>query len=108
MENSLNGLSKEEKLNIVTSSSVYKCTHEMSGHSHVILSLELKDKRLFSGSKDGSIRVWDLNKYTCVKTLSAHAGSVFALTTSENFLFSASSDSTIKVCAIDTNVSHNT
>jgi hypothetical protein len=42
---------------IVPTNSQYKCTHTLSGHSDLILALEIRGNRLFSGSRDGSIKV---------------------------------------------------
>lgn len=48
---------------------------------------------LFSGSRDGSIRVWDLKTKICISTLRSHTGEVLCLRISScgDFLFSASS-----------------
>ncbi|XP_058740392.1 zinc finger CCCH domain-containing protein 48-like isoform X1 [Vicia villosa] len=52
---------------------------------------------LYSGSKDQSIKVWDLDKFECKMTLNAHTGEVTSLICWDKFLLSGSSDCTIKV-----------
>ncbi|XP_058740393.1 zinc finger CCCH domain-containing protein 62-like [Vicia villosa] len=51
---------------------------------------------LYSGSKDQSIKVWDLDKFECKMTLNAHTGEVTSLICWDKFLLSGSSDCTIK------------
>ena len=75
----------------------------LRGHTHCInaLALSIKHNRLFSGSVDGSVYVWDIceanlkkrkpNRITALIT--AHGDVIRALVTAGNTLFSASSDS---------------
>ena len=55
--------------------------------------------RLFSGSMDKTIKVWDVATGACVQTLQGHTDSVWSVCVSANGsrLFSGSSDNTIKV-----------
>lgn len=41
----------------------YKCMHILTGHKNIILSFALKNHILFSGSLDGSIRVYYILLY---------------------------------------------
>jgi WD40 repeat protein len=57
------------------------------------------DNRLFSGSFDATIKVWDTAANTCIATLQGHNDTVTALCLSlkTNILISASYDRTIRV-----------
>jgi WD40 repeat protein len=56
-------------------------------------------KRLWSGGKDGMMRIWDLNSNTLIKEFPAHNYVIYDLIASSSgeFIFSASRDKTIKV-----------
>ena len=49
-----------------------------------------RDKYLYSGSADQSIKKWDVEKFVVVTTLAAHENPVCTLTTTKNRLFSGS------------------
>mmetsp|Transcript_85084 Transcript_85084/g.183460 ORF Transcript_85084/g.183460 Transcript_85084/m.183460 type:complete len:106 (-) Transcript_85084:700-1017(-) len=74
----------------------------MKGHSSNVTALELDTRatRLFSGSADTTIKVWDLKTHTCIQTIMAHDHIVsslqFKTINEEPFLFSASRDGTIR------------
>lgn len=68
----------------------------LPGHAGAVYSIALHGNKLFSGSYDTSIRVWDLTTFKCIQRLVGHTSSVEALTTGKDKLFSASTDNTIK------------
>ncbi|EGC31431.1 hypothetical protein DICPUDRAFT_95520 [Dictyostelium purpureum] len=77
---------------------------EISGHSERVCSLIInKDKtRLYSGSADGTVKVWDitsseLGDIKLLESFRAHRRSIEKMVMSEKYLFTASSDYTIKV-----------
>ena len=53
--------------------------------------------RLVSGSQDGKVKVWDLNKRSCITTLDSHVSDVQALdySSAQNAIVSAGRDKTI-------------
>ena len=73
----------------------------MRGHTGAVSSLALSGdgKRLFSGSQDTTIKVWDLEINREAITLRGHSGPVSSLALSGDGkrLFSGSYDKTIKV-----------
>lgn len=83
-----------EALSFVPATSLSSGAH--SGRVH---TLEPSDtKLLFSGSADGSIRLWDLATGHCLHALpAAHTGPVTGLLSWNQFLLSASLDGTLKV-----------
>ena len=51
--------------------------------------------RLFSGSYDGTVRVWDIETLACLRTLAGHTGPVRTLVYSAGHMFSGSYDKTV-------------
>uniref|UniRef100_A0A0E0K3K7 C3H1-type domain-containing protein n=1 Tax=Oryza punctata TaxID=4537 RepID=A0A0E0K3K7_ORYPU len=52
------------------------------GHQLAVVSLVVGAMRLYSGSMDKTIRVWDMATLQCIQTLSDHTGVVWAATES--------------------------
>lgn len=86
----------------------WKCTSETSfsgaptsleGHTKSVLSLIVGAKRLFSGSADHTIRVWDTESLECVHVLNGHTGDVTAVLCWDHYLLSGSLDKKIKIWA---------
>ena len=77
--------------------SAFEQVGAMHGHSGAILELQVVGNLLFSGSMDGTIRVWDLNSAQCIHTCQAHNMPVMGILVWENHLLSCSLDGTIKV-----------
>ncbi|XP_007048519.2 PREDICTED: zinc finger CCCH domain-containing protein 63 isoform X1 [Theobroma cacao] len=69
----------------------------MEGHSGAVLCLAVRDKKLYSGSVDHTIRVWDTDTLQCIKTLNGHEDAVMSLLHCNGCLFSCSLDCSIKV-----------
>ena len=53
--------------------------------------------KLYSGSWDNTIRVWDAESGNHLRTLQGHTGYVYALAMSQGKLYSGSNDNTIRV-----------
>jgi WD40 repeat protein len=73
----------------------------LDGHTDTVSAVVVSrnDHRLFSGSLDNTIKVWDIRTNTCIRTLSGHEGAIYCLVLYEHRqrLYSASADGTIKV-----------
>ena len=71
----------------------------MEGHTGWIncLAVDPTADRLYSGSFDKTIKVWDLKTFKCVETWAQHAGSVEALFVDKTNVYSGSTDGTVIV-----------
>ncbi|KAJ0669617.1 putative transcription factor C3H family [Helianthus annuus] len=69
----------------------------LKGHTGSVLSLIIGAKKLFSGSADCTIRVWDVESLECKHVLNGHSGDVTSVICWDQYLFSGSLDKTIKV-----------
>jgi WD40 repeat protein len=79
----------------------------MEGHSYRVNSLCLSEdgSRLYSGSRDKTIKVWDTSTNICIVILEGHTKSVryLCLSFKTNRLISASEDKSIRVWDTTTN-----
>uniref|UniRef100_A0A7N0TLX0 C3H1-type domain-containing protein n=1 Tax=Kalanchoe fedtschenkoi TaxID=63787 RepID=A0A7N0TLX0_KALFE len=84
----------------------FKLVAKLSGHTKAALSLSVGGDRLYSGSADDTIRVWDIHTLQCIQTLSGHSGPVTCLVCWDSYLISGSLDATLKVwvCEQDGNI----
>ena len=60
----------------------------------------MKDgRRIVSGSKDESLKIWDLVTLQCCVTLKGHSNAIWrvAVASDDSFIVSASKDDTLKV-----------
>ncbi|EPS40302.1 hypothetical protein H072_5890 [Dactylellina haptotyla CBS 200.50] len=76
------------------------------GHSECIYTIQHSAKYLLSGSRDRSIKVWNIHTRRLVKSLTGHEGSVLCLqfddSAHEDVIFSGSSDTNIIVWKFST------
>lgn len=72
--------------------------HDPVGHTDAVRALATADNRLFSGSYDGTVKVWDVETLECLKTLAGHTGPVRTLVSSGGHMFSGSYDKTVSSC----------
>ena len=80
-----------------------ECLRTLTSHTDTVRALVWCGKKLYSGSSDGSIKVWLRGVY-CVTTLTGHDNAVLALVHNGDLLYSGSSDGAIKVwdmCTLD-------
>lgn len=71
----------------------------LSGHERPVISLSVSATRLYSGSLDKTIKVWDLKTLKCVQTLCEHKAAVTSVLCWDQKLLSCSLDKTVKVWA---------
>jgi WD40 repeat protein len=61
-----------------------------------VRALAVANERLFSGSYDGTVKVWDVDTLACLRTLAGHTGPVRTLVYSGGHMFSGSYDKTVR------------
>ncbi|KAG8391741.1 hypothetical protein BUALT_Bualt01G0218600 [Buddleja alternifolia] len=66
-------------------------------HNGAVCSLIIGANRLYSASRDCTIKVWDLQNFQCVHTLRGHTRDVTSVLCWDIYLLSASLDNTLKV-----------
>jgi WD40 repeat protein/tRNA A-37 threonylcarbamoyl transferase component Bud32 len=82
-----------------------KSTNTLSGHADQIHSVAISPngKIIVSGSRDSTIKVWELATGNLIRTLSAHGVVMqIAISPDGKFIISASADNTIKVWSLTT------
>lgn len=74
---------------------------ELRGHKEVVTSCQIAslhgDPILITGSKDKSIKIWNLVKNACSYTLNGHSKTVLSLKMAGNRLISGGSDNCVKI-----------
>ncbi|KAJ3412902.1 hypothetical protein HDV05_008766 [Chytridiales sp. JEL 0842] len=68
----------------------------LEGHSHAISALLFTNGRLYSASKDYSIKEWDPETNTCLRTFTGHTRPVRSLSIGHGRLFSGGWDDTVR------------
>ena len=74
----------------------------MKGHTHNVTCLTLHENKLYSGSFDKTIRIWNTETLEEIATLRGHTDTVICLTLRENKLYSGSGDKTIRIWNTET------
>ena len=70
----------------------------LQSHSDSVYCVSFNEEILISGSRDKSIKIWNLNTLTLLNTIeNAHNGSVINLKFKKNFLVSVGSDCLLKI-----------
>ncbi|KAH6847842.1 hypothetical protein B0I37DRAFT_152336 [Chaetomium sp. MPI-CAGE-AT-0009] len=81
-------------------------SHPEEGHKECVYSLQFNSQYLVSGSRDQSIKVWNMKSRRCLRTLVKHKGSVLCLQfdsdPDEDLIVSGSSDSDVIVWRFST------
>ncbi|KAK4152306.1 hypothetical protein C8A00DRAFT_35001 [Chaetomidium leptoderma] len=80
--------------------------HPEEGHQECVYSLQHNPQYLVSGSRDRTLKVWDMKSRRCLRTLVKHRGSVLCLQfdsdPEEDLVVSGSSDSDVIVWQFST------
>lgn len=74
----------------------------LEGHEDAVYCLQFSKNFMITGSRDRTIKVWDLSTCFCKETLYGHDGSVLCLLYNDNYIISGSSDATIRIWDINT------
>ncbi|XP_074565205.1 protein TORMOZ EMBRYO DEFECTIVE-like [Curcuma longa] len=84
------------------------CAYVLAGHTEIVVCIDTcistGKTMVVTGSKDNSVRLWDVESRQCVGIGKGHMGAVGAVAFSKklkNFFISGSSDRTIKVWSFD-------
>lgn len=62
----------ENKLIKIFDTSSMKLIHQCIAHHDAVTSISMVDFKLFTGSHDGSLRVWDLRNMKLLNSVDAH------------------------------------
>ncbi|RUS24858.1 pyridoxal phosphate-dependent transferase [Jimgerdemannia flammicorona] len=65
------------------------------GHQEGIYCVQFDESKIVSGSRDNTIKIWDITTGRCLRTLSKHAASVLCLQYDDRYIVSGSSDNTM-------------
>ena len=76
------------------------CIYELRGHTSTIRCIRVLDNRpiAVTGSRDTTLRVWDIQHGKMLRVLEGHTQSVRCLDVSGNKVVSGSYDTTCRVC----------
>ncbi|KAJ3214801.1 hypothetical protein HDU67_001187 [Dinochytrium kinnereticum] len=74
----------------------------LAGHSNTVSALCVTGGRLYSASKDATIKEWDLHTGECLRTFVGHTRWVRAITAGAGRLFSGSWDDTVREWDLET------
>lgn len=77
-------------------------SHYLLGHRDGVYCVQFDDEKVITGSRDRTIKIWDLGQYQCIYTLEGHTGSVLCLQYDEEIIVSGSSDTTVIVWDMQT------
>jgi F-box and WD-40 domain protein 1/11 len=72
-------------------------SHYLIGHTDSVYCLQFDDEKIVTGSRDRTLKIWDLGSYQCVRTMEGHEGSVLCLQYNDEVIVSGSSDMTVMV-----------
>ncbi|KAF9430724.1 hypothetical protein BGZ76_000729 [Entomortierella beljakovae] len=75
---------------------------ELPGHTEGIYCIQFDDDKIVSGSRDNTIKIWDLTSEVCLRTYVGHTASVLCLQYDDTRIVSGSSDTTIIVWDLET------
>ena len=89
---------KEQFKDLITPSGLHIAT--LRGHTSWVECLAIAGRKLYSGSEDRTIRIWDTDTYEHIATLRGHTNWVRCLAVVGSKLYSGSYDRTIRVWSL--------
>ncbi|KAG2182317.1 hypothetical protein INT43_007247 [Umbelopsis isabellina] len=72
-------------------------TFYLTGHTDSVYCLQFDDEKIVTGSRDRTIKFWNMNTRECVHTLTGHEKSVLCLRYNNEIMVSGSSDQAVIV-----------
>ena len=75
----------------------HACLATLKGHSEFVRAVTGDAGKLYTGSNDRTIRVWDLETFQCIGEMLGHNLAVISLAVANGKLFSGGYDLTVKV-----------
>ncbi|KAJ3166828.1 hypothetical protein HDU88_002913 [Geranomyces variabilis] len=69
----------------------------LSGHEDAVYCIQFDGNFLLSGSRDRTLRFWDIREQKCVRSLEGHSGSVLCLQYDHRYIVTGSSDMSIVI-----------
>ena len=79
-----------------------------SENSKGVYCLQYDDKKIVSGLRDNTVKIWQRHGLQCTSVLHGHTGSVLCLQYDEKIIITGSSDSTIRVWDVNSGQTLNT
>ncbi|ORZ18564.1 WD40-repeat-containing domain protein [Absidia repens] len=77
-------------------------THCIQGHGDSIYCVQFDKTKIVTGSRDRTIKFWDISSGRCLRTLLGHHASVLCLKYNDDWLVSGSSDHSVLVWSMHT------
>ncbi|ORX49877.1 WD40 repeat-like protein [Hesseltinella vesiculosa] len=77
-------------------------TYPLFGHGNSVYCSQFDDTKIMTGSRDHTIKAWDMATLRCVHTLRGHSGSVLCLQYNASIMVSGSSDHSLIVWDMNT------
>ncbi|PKC12496.1 WD40 repeat-like protein [Rhizophagus irregularis] len=68
---------------------------KLPGHTESIYCVQFDEHKIISGSRDDTIKIWDIKTGYCIRTYRGHRQSVLCLQYDDDIIVSGSSDATI-------------
>ncbi|KAK9695871.1 hypothetical protein K7432_012761 [Basidiobolus ranarum] len=69
----------------------------LPGHAEGIYCIQFDEAKIVSGSRDHTIKIWDIHSGCCISTFRGHTASVLCLQYDDEIIVSGSSDSSVIV-----------
>lgn len=73
----------------------------IQAHKESVLNIRSDSRYIVSGSKDKTVKLWNVNTYELKWTVSGHATAVLSVRLSENFVVSSSGDTHIRIWSVE-------
>ena len=74
----------------------FKLRGVLKGHEGVVYCLLVVKDKLFSGSADRTLRVWDTTTFACEATLADNPSTLLSLAATQGFVYASGQDGTVR------------